>query len=244
MKIEFGLRADTNEIVLADVIDNDSWRIWPSGDKRLMKDKQVYRNLKQKMTEDDMINLKGNYKWVSDHMNEIKTEVENGCGRIVIIMGSASDMAHCEKIRKLCSEFGLSCEFHVSSAHKSTNATLKLLSRIESEAVSLPTVIIAVAGRSNGLGPVLSGNTSLPVINCPPLGGSYANEDVWSSLRMPSGLGCTTVITVDAAAHASCQILAQHDVGVWCKLRAKRLNTWVKLRHDDEKVGCEDVKVQ
>ena len=52
----------------------------------------------------------------------------------------------------------------------------------------IPTVFIAVAGRSNGLGPVLSGNAVWPVINCPPVSADWGAEDVWSSLRLPSGI--------------------------------------------------------
>ncbi len=42
LKIECGRDTD-GDLVVADVIDNDSWRIWPGGDEKAMKDKELFR---------------------------------------------------------------------------------------------------------------------------------------------------------------------------------------------------------
>ena len=43
MKIEVGINQN-KEIVIADVIDNESWRIWPNGDPKKQLDKQSFRD--------------------------------------------------------------------------------------------------------------------------------------------------------------------------------------------------------
>ena len=52
-------------------------------------------------------------------------------GRVVVFMGSSSDEAHCEKIRKACSNLGVPCELRVTSAHKQTEQTMRMLHQYE-----------------------------------------------------------------------------------------------------------------
>jgi len=63
-KIECGVYPQEGRIVVADVIDNDSWRLWPSGRKEGMLDKQVYRDAAN--MEDVKARLSRNYKVVAD----------------------------------------------------------------------------------------------------------------------------------------------------------------------------------
>ncbi|XP_075052189.1 uncharacterized protein LOC142138941 isoform X1 [Mixophyes fleayi] len=231
MKIEFGVDVTKKEIVLADVIDNDSWRLWPSGDKSQQKDKQTYRDLKE-ITPEAMQMVKRNFEWVADRVELLLTS--DSQGRVVVLMGSISDLVHCEKIKKSCANYGLPCDLRVTSAHKGPDETLRIKSEYEGDGI--PTVFVAVAGRSNGLGPVLSGNTAYPVINCPPLTADWGAQDVWSSLRMPSGLGCSTVLSPEAAAQFAAQIFGLNNHLVWSKLRSCTLNTWISLKQADVKL--------
>ncbi|CAH2300236.1 Multifunctional ADE2 [Pelobates cultripes] len=231
MKIEFGVDVTKKEIVLADVIDNDSWRLWPSGDKTQQKDKQTYRDLKE-ITPEAMQMVKRNFEWVADRVELLLASKSQS--RVVVLMGSISDLAHCEKIKKSCANYGIPCELRVTSAHKGPDETLRIKSEYEGDGI--PTVFVAVAGRSNGLGPVLSGNTAYPVINCPPLTADWGAQDVWSSLRMPSGLGCSTVLSPEAAAQFAAQIFGLNNHLIWSKLRSCTLNTWISLKQADSKL--------
>ncbi|XP_001850564.2 multifunctional protein ADE2 [Culex quinquefasciatus] len=227
MKIEFGVDAE-GQLLVADVIDSDSWRLWPSGDKRLMVDKQVYRNLAS-VSASDLDTVKRNFLWVSEQLDNIAPTNDH---LVVVLMGSPSDKEHCEKIAKHCRDLGLNVELRVTSAHKGTKTTLHIVNEYESVLSNL--VFITVAGRSNGLGPVLSGNTNYPVINCPPTRPDNVQLDVWSSLNLPSGLGCATVLYPEAAALNAAQILGLGNFLIWSKLRVKQLNNYASLIYADK----------
>ncbi|KAE9420815.1 hypothetical protein Angca_003970, partial [Angiostrongylus cantonensis] len=229
-QVEFGVSSD-GQILLADVIDNDSWRVWPHGDRRLQLDKQFYRDMKE-VTSEALQELISNYEKVME-LTAGFCSTTPLC-RAVIIMGSPSDRDHCERISASCKLLGIASIPRISSAHKTTHETLEILSEYEND--EIPTVIIAVAGRSNGLGPVLAGNSTLPVINCPPVNESNMMLDIWSSVRMPSGIGCSTVFGAEEAALCAAKFLASHDYMIFGKILCQQLSNLVKLQNADKAI--------
>ena len=127
--------------------------------------------------------------------------------KTVIIMGSERDLEFSREIAKHLKELGAKYEFRVASAHKTPEKVLAILKEFEKDNI----VYVTVAGRSNALSAFVDANTSKPVIACPPYSDKFGGTDVFSSLRVPSGIGSVLTIEPEGAAIAAAKILALSD---------------------------------
>jgi 5-(carboxyamino)imidazole ribonucleotide mutase len=128
-------------------------------------------------------------------------------GIAVIIMGSERDLDFSREIAKHLKLLGVKYEFRVASAHKTPEKVLEIIKEFEAEKV----VFITVAGRSNALSAFIDGNTGKPVIACPPYSEKFGGADIFSSLRVPSGIGSVVTIEPEGAAIAAAKILGLED---------------------------------
>jgi len=128
-------------------------------------------------------------------------------GKVVVLMGSERDMEFCSEITKHLKVLGLDYELRVASAHKTPEKVLEILKEYEKERV----VYITVAGRSNALSAFVDANTAKPVIGCPPYSEKFGGADVFSSLRVPSGVGSVVTIEPEGAAIAAAKMFALGD---------------------------------
>lgn len=127
-------------------------------------------------------------------------------GFIAICMGSKSDLPHVQKIQKFIEAYNIKVSKRIISAHKNGERILEL-AQAYNESIE-PVVVIAVAGRSNGLGGALAANLTTPVINCPPFSDKVdIMANINSSLMMPSNTPASTVIHPDNAALAAVRAL-------------------------------------
>lgn len=145
-------------------------------------------------------------------------------GKVLILMGSASDADTMRETAKVLQEFGIESTLTVSSAHRSPQRTHDLVSSAEGRGYS---VVVAGAGAAAHLAGVVASLTTLPVIGVPLAGTPLAGFDaLLSTVQMPAGIPVATVAVGKAGAqnagHLAAQILALSDPSLRERLRAKR----------------------
>ena len=203
MKVEFGL--DTaGRLLLADVIDNDSWRVIEEG---AYIDKQVYRD------GGDLSDVVRKYRLVEELTSRFMLPRQ----RVIIWSGSAKDDVSpiADAIQKI-SAGQLATVAVACSVHKEPVRSMLELTRLVQEVPD--TVVVAFVGMSNGAGQTLSAGTTVPVITVP-AGYDKFPDDAWSSLRVPSNVPVMTVLNPANAALAAVGILALRNPQLYSCLR-------------------------
>jgi len=210
MKVEFGFDCRGN-LLLADVIDNDSWRVVESGS---YIDKQVYRD------GGSLDDVAAKYRLVAEITNRFRLTRQ----RIILWRGSEKDKtdAFFESLGDLKSLMTVvTC-----SLHKEPMKAAGILHRMSQEVPD--SVIIAYIGRSNGAGPSLSAMSTVPVITVPASINEFP-DDVWSSLRVPSNVPVMTVLEPSNAVLAALQILSARNPRLYAHVREEIENRTMNI---------------
>jgi phosphoribosylaminoimidazole carboxylase/phosphoribosylaminoimidazole-succinocarboxamide synthase len=203
-KVEFGFDPK-GELLLADVIDNDSWRVIEHG---AYIDKQVYRDGGALDT------VAAKYRQVAETTAHFRLPQQ----RIILWRGSTSDNTEpFEKALGPLNDMNMMTVV-TCSIHKEPVAGANILARMIQEVPD--TIVIANIGRSNGAGPTLSAMSTIPVITVPASAKDFP-EDVWSSLRAPSNVPVMTVLEPANAVLAALQILSARNPRIYAHVRGE-----------------------
>jgi phosphoribosylaminoimidazole carboxylase/phosphoribosylaminoimidazole-succinocarboxamide synthase len=210
LNVEFGF--DTKgRLLLADVIDNDSWRVLEHG---AYIDKQVYRD------GGALDDVAEKYRRVADVTSHFRVPPQ----RVILWRGSDSDKT--EAFSAALGDLADLMTIVTCSAHKEPVAATSTLHRMAQEMPD--SVVIAYIGRSNGAGPTLSAQSTIPVITVP-AGAKEFPEDVWSSLRTPSNVPVMTVLEPANAVLAALQILSARNPRIYAQVRGEIENRTLNI---------------
>lgn len=211
-KIEFGFN-QTGDLVVSDVIDNDSWRVAFNG---LDVSKESYR-------QGDVLPLvKRNYAEVAAITERFALPQQ----QVVIWTGSQRDDIDplLEVLKPYLNYNDLKVICHARSLHKEPARGYQELHQLVQGSYGggttvLDTVVIAYIGMSNGAGPTLAANTHVPVITCSP-SVQTNREDIASSTRLPSKVPLPFVESPANAVLSALRILAMRNPRLAALLRA------------------------
>ncbi len=160
--------------------------------------------------------------------------------KILILMGSDSDLSVVEDGLKFLKEMKVQYKVDVSSAHRNPEKTVQYAKNARSEGFE---VIIAIAGMAAHLPGVVASHTTLPVIGVPTSGGALKGIDALLSIvQMPRGIPVATV-GLDAGKNAAilaCTILSIKDDDM--RKRLEKMKEDLK-KENEEKAAALQIKL-
>lgn len=158
--------------------------------------------------------------------------------RVLIVMGSESDLPVMEEASKVLSEFGVASRMAIASAHRTPEKAATLARQAAGEGIR---VVIAGAGFAAHLAGAMAANTTLPVIGVPLEASALSGIDaLLSTVQMPAGCPVATVAIGKAGARnagiLALQILALADEGLTKKLAELRTKMAAKVEEADRRL--------
>lgn len=204
IKIEFGLTAN-GELLIADVIDNDSWRL--TDFEWIDISKQAFRDGKA------MGVVEKNYDIVSGLVDRFR--IPQQC----LVFWRGSDKDKFPEIPQDINLSSISVDEITASGHKSPRQSLNTMENLLSKYPDGGVIIVKV-GMSNGLGPMLAARTSWPVVSIPAMLDKNP-EDIWSNLRLPSAVPMAVICSEVNALNFALNILAQKNPFLYRQLQRK-----------------------
>jgi len=165
LKVEFGRLTGgetKGQLVIADVIDNDSWRIWPQGREDLMLDKQMYRNLPS-VDEAGLARVKDAYERVAELVGTFPVMRP---GMAAVIADSNERLPRANEVVAALGALGLPTVRHIASPSTTPGYVLQLVQQLEATFARLFFIAVDEHGALRAMldaassAPVLDGNVA------------------------------------------------------------------------------------
>ncbi|MBV8749116.1 MAG: hypothetical protein JO103_05330 [Candidatus Eremiobacteraeota bacterium] len=165
MKVEFGRLAsgeNKGTLVIADVVDNDSWRIWPQGREDLALDKQNYRNL-ETVTPDALDKIKDDYESVALMVGSFPQLRQ---GIVALVIDGPEFVEAADVLGRALGRYGAAMVRQVVSAGRMPDHAAVVASSLDASFKRGRLVFAAVTGRESALPAILEHATGQPVVRC------------------------------------------------------------------------------
>ncbi len=146
---------------------------------------------------------------------------------VSIIMGSDSDRDKMQAAADALTQFNVSCEIKVLSAHRSPELIRNYIDDAVSRGIK---IFICGAGMAAHLAGCVAGLTPLPVIGIPLSGSALGGKDaLFSTVQMPKGVPVATV-AIDGAFNGG--LLAVQMLSISDESLAERLKDYRRAMAD------------